>query len=344
MAGRFCEGFDAIGSASQAGSITTTGGGSISVITGRNSIGQRISLSSGAGSSALINMPFDGFTGTTVYLGFALFLSGTVDNQVNGAVFRLDTSSGTAIFTLGVTSGGTITLRSGAGNGTLRFTSTGSIAFNTDVYIEAVIVLSTTTTGSVEIFINGTSAGSTSDIITAGTATAPGAVSFRLHAVTLTFRVDDVYVLDSATPGPNSRLGDVRVAAAMPVADTATADFVRNTGDFDFEAIDEIPPDEDTTYVASDVPGARSLYLHSMPADKVVYFARQQIRARKEDAGGSNPVLVARSGTEEQVSGELGVSTVYTYVSQYIQEDPDTNDQLTSAIVNAMEFGFELPS
>lgn len=344
MAGVLCEGFDPYDAISQ---IPGTPGSTtyFSFVTGRAGIGNALrceSTSTTTGHATLI--PFEGGAiGPSIVLGFALNATGETSAHANAGFPTLLSGGSVPMLSVGLDATGYIRVYRGGTNGTQILASATPISLGTWYFIELVITLATGATGSIELFINGVSSASASAIATSasGTTVAQLRLQPRQGGGTY-FDIDDIYVLDGTSPGPTTRLGDVRVGASIPHADTTSADLAKSTGTDGYALIDEIGPDGDTSYLSSDTVGHRSLFKYTAPADKTIHFARIQAYARKEDAGGNNLKLVFKSSTLEEVSASKGLGTGYGYASHYVQDDPDDGAALVTATFEAAEIGVEI--
>jgi hypothetical protein len=336
MAGVFCEGFDCYGAVSEMPyNLVSTW----SLITGRGGIGNALRDPGGSGTRT-ISIPVAGFTGSKAFIGMGFRTNAARDGGSGRCVWQAQTSGGAAIATLTVNTSGVLQFRSGSGTGTVRLDSTSPITFNVWYHIEVEFDLLTTATGTARIWINGAPAGEVTGVVTAAS-TSPIAFLYTEHPTAMS-DYDDITVVDPASPGPTSRLGDRRVGASFATADTAEADFTPSTGTDGYAMIDEAEPDGDTTYISSDTVGDRSLFKFTAPADKEIDFIRLMVRARKEDIGGGNLKLITKSAVEEDASAELGVALSYAYTDHYVQGDPDDDSPLDTASFQALDIGVEL--
>ena len=82
-------------------------------------------------------------------------------------------------------------------------------------------------------------------------------IRFQLNGLNqfTTPTIDDVYVTNSG-----ARLGESRVAALYPNADTADADWTPSTGTDHYALVDETTVNSDADYVASGTVGDLDLY------------------------------------------------------------------------------------
>ena len=90
-------------------------------------------------------------------------------------------------------------------------------------------------------------------------------------------------------------------------------DWTPSSGSDNFSRLAEIPPDDDTSWVASATPADRDLYamtpLGTTPL--AIKGLQQTALARKDDAGDRGLSLVLRSGTEVAVAPQAILGSSY---------------------------------
>lgn len=340
MAGVFCEGFDIYNAVSK---IPGEVGSLWSLTTGRAGVGQaiRITGTNSTAPDAIAVLRVAGAPGPTIIYGGAMNL-GAANNVSNNAGFGwLAAQGGAKMICMGVDALGIITVRRGGGAGNILITADTAVSLGAWFFVELVVNLATDTSGSVQLYINGVLAGSASGVQTSASGTKVYGIGFCPNNGS-TFDFDDWYLIDDTSPGPVSRLGDVRVGGSLPHADTDDADFELSDGSEGWSLLQDA--DDDSSYLYSDVPGYRSLFKYSAPADKTIHFARIQALARKEDAGGNNLALVVKSGSAEEVSDAKGVGVTYGYAEHYVQADPADGAPFVTSTFQAAEFGVEIAS
>lgn len=116
--------------------------------------------------------------------------------------------------------------------------------------------------------------------------------------------IDDVVIQDGET---GKFMGDMIVLGKRPIAAGYITQFTPNTGT-NHQAVDEVEPDEDTTYVASDVVGERDSYIiediTEVPDTSVVLGVQQAFRHRKDEPGPRSVFPFIRVGTDEYLGDE----------------------------------------
>jgi len=121
-------------------------------------------------------------------------------------------------------------------------------------------------------------------------------------------------------------------------------DWTPNSGSNNFSRVAEIPPDDDTSWVASATPGHRDLY--AMAPLGVTPLAirglQQTALARKDDAGDRALSLVLKSGAEVAAAPPAVLGSSYTFIEQLHETDPATDEPWTPTAVDAVQAGLEV--
>ena len=156
--------------------------------------------------------------------------------------------------------------------------------------------------------------------------------------------LDDIVIADALGGQNDDFLGDLRISTLMPVADTAQQDWTPSSGSNNFSRVAEIPPDDDTSWVASATPGDRDLYamapLSMTPL--AIKGLQQTALARKDDAGDRALALVLKSGAEVAVGPATVLGSSYAFTETMHEQDPATDDPWTPAAVDAVQAGMEV--
>ena len=157
------------------------------------------------------------------------------------------------------------------------------------------------------------------------------------------FYIDDLYILDSASPN-NDFLGDCRVDALFPDGAGTSTDWTPSAGS-NYDCVNEADPNDDTDYITENTIGDHDSYTFDdlSTASGSVFAVQSQLYAKKDDAGSRDLKTVIRSGTTDYTPGSthsMGDS-YHAYLDQY-QVDPDTSSAWTISGVNAAEFGVKL--
>ena len=158
---------------------------------------------------------------------------------------------------------------------------------------------------------------------------------------------DDEYMLDLTGGAPhNDFLGDIRVDALRPNGAGTYTDFTPSAGS-NYQNVDEIYPDDDTTYNdGSNVADQDSYALGDLPspAGTTIYGVKSQITVRKTDAGARQCKLLTRAGTTDDLGDAIALSDTFTTHTKIFEDNPDDSADWEDADVNGMEVGVEITS
>jgi hypothetical protein len=210
-----------------------------------------------------LSLPVEGYLGRSIPNTTTLIFGAAV-NPGNGwpnnqAPFEI-WDSATKQLDVILTPSGAITIQSPAGV-ILATTPTGLIPLNSFTYVEIQIVFSLTTTGSIAIQINGVVQATVSGIQTAYSTNASANLLYIGEYSSGTFATilyDDFYICDGTGTVNNSFLGDVRVMIALPNGNGRINSWIRTggTSSGNYTAVNDNPPDGDTSYVSSSTVAA----------------------------------------------------------------------------------------
>lgn len=290
---------------------------------------------------------------TFVVVGCAVRMSKflSVDNEACLVDFR--DANNTPNISVGCQSDGKLVIRRGGmGTGTTLFESESAV-FLTGVYqyLEVAVQISDTV-GQVEVRWNGVTKASLADVNTVAGLSECSQVAFPGKDNTgvlvaddadYTVQWDDIYVCDDSGNFNNSFLGVQRVYTLLPNRDTEEAEWTYSTGP-GFENINDDTVDDDTTrltapkYTSPSEISSR-FWLEDLPESTgLISGASTFVRARKEEAGS----VLLQTGlvgdnSSEVVSSEFPINSVYTYVHNIFEYDPDTGASFTADSINDIE-------
>lgn len=161
--------------------------------------------------------------------------------------------------------------------------------------------------------------------------------------------VDDLYVCDTLGSYNASFLGDIVVSAQMPNGNGTQNNFSiggTSPAATNWQSVDEIPPDEDVTYVFDGNIGDQDRYLfsHVTQTSGIVYGVMAWPRVKKDDAGNRTMRVVTKSGSVVADNGtDIAIPMAsYSYEGTVFEFDPNTAQQWTIAGANAAEFGVKI--
>jgi hypothetical protein len=161
---------------------------------------------------------------------------------------------------------------------------------------------------------------------------------------------DDLYILDGVdqsiadpnSPPNNDYWGNTQIQCIVPTAPGNYTEWTTLVGaPTHWQAEDEVPPDEDTSYVESATVDQRDTYNFGDLAVVSATIPGIQIlmRARTTLAGVANIArLYRRAGVDSQGADNV-LQTSYNYHREILGGDPIAAGAWTVANVNAAEFG-----
>ena len=208
-----------------------------------------------------------------------------------------------------------------------------------------------TTAGSITVRMNGINVMSLTGVNTQVTANASVnnftlGYQWAIPVSSVTFYIDDLYVLNNSGSFNNAFLGDVHVVALLPTGAGESTEWTPNGAGADWECVDDNPPNEGTTYISSSTVGAKDMYtLSSLPNAGTVHGVMVSSYSTKDQAGTRTLTHVVKdtiSGNEVQ-STQVAPGTSLHFLSTTFDTDPSGNNW-SYAEVNQMQVGVEVAS
>lgn len=278
-----------------------------------------------------------GGTYSTIVFGFALFLDGTWPGPTDDFMHWGERSGNNNHGVLNFTSaGGLDVYRSGTFIGS---TAAAVIPAGTYAYIEVKHFVDDTT-GTLDIFVNGSNIFSYSGDTRAGGGGYIDKISWR-GIVSSTLYIDDLYVLNTLGSINNDRLGDVRVLTYFPDVDGGTTQWTPSTGTDHSDVVDENPPNT-TDYISTSSTGFIDMFDFNVPASGYASYHGAQLfsYATKTGAGPRS----FRHRVDSNASIATGSTHAPTFGSwlwfrDMFDANPDGGGAWTQATLDAAEFG-----
>lgn len=151
-------------------------------------------------------------------------------------------------------------------------------------------------------------------------------------------RIDDIYIVDSAAPGPNGFLGPVKIANLKPDGAGDRTELTATPAGNNWERVSD---GDDDTYVEGD-PGDGDLYtFDDLSGSDDVLGVVQYWRAFDSEGGAITARAISRvDGTEYDGDDVVLPGSVATHVQPW-DVNPDTGQPWTPAEVDGAEFGVE---
>lgn len=270
-------------------------------------------------------------------IGFALFINRNVDTDYRIVDFRL---GGSTSCRLEVTEFGR--LRLNVGTATVIGSSTIILKRSDWYYIELQWAPDpANSVGTVRV-------DGVDEISVSGVASDAGESTIDTFILTgLDSRVDDLYVLDDTGGSFNTFLGDVFVTTLRPTADSSPNDFTPSSGIDNYAMVDDTGgPDDDSTYVESDVVNATDFYdVEDLTLSPTTVHAVATTATWKKDDGGART-----SSTKIRSNGTVNTGSAFTLDTSYDKHqdiftvDPDGGGAWSETSVNNVEIGHEVTS
>lgn len=204
--------------------------------------------------------------------------------------------------------------------------------------------------GEVEVRVNGVTelalAGINTHAATAFEEIAQVAVEARSGINYARYWIDDLYIWDDQGPQNTDFLGDRRVFTDVAVEDTVIADWTMSTGTDGYALIDDIPADDDATYIiaAPDSLPAQSAFNFPPLDSDVAAVSGVIVQARTVKTNASDCKTITSmiaSGSGEASAAERAVTTVWTDRADVFELNPDTGAPWTREEVNAAKIAIK---
>jgi len=198
--------------------------------------------------------------------------------------------------------------------------------------------------GTYDVKVDGTNVFSfTGDTVNSGTETI-NIIKFGGDQ-TQDFTYDDIIIMDDTGSAPfNDFLADTRIDTIQPNAVGDNAGFTAVPAVANHLNVDEAVPDDDTTYVESEVTTTKDLYnMASMAFSPTAINAIQVVgQVTNPDSGTTQFKFKVKSGITEGTGIAKSPPLGYTFFDEIFINNPDTAAAWTESEVNAMQAGMEI--
>jgi hypothetical protein len=168
----------------------------------------------------------------------------------------------------------------------------------------------------------------------------PGVIPDGPGPFAVGYLYDDLWI----TAGDNADyLGDIRVGLIRPDAPGDLAEWVPSEG-ANWDAVNDLTPDEDATYNRTATSGARDLYFYEdVPAIYAIKGVQLSSACRKEDIGPRTVRNLLKTAGGTVYEGDAHpVQDEYAYTRTLWEANPETGNPFTPSEVNLAQFGLEL--
>ena len=159
--------------------------------------------------------------------------------------------------------------------------------------------------------------------------------------VTSTF-IDDLYICDVTGTKNNDFLGDCEVNTIFPKADGALEDWALSAGSDSFALVDDNPPDDDTTYVQSNVSTEQDSFDMDDVSSITTILGVQLTEYARFLTGAASMKHLSRVGGTNYLGSSKTLAATYDFHLHVFEDDPDISNNWTVSGLNAAEFGMEV--
>lgn len=230
-----------------------------------------------------------------------------------------------------------------------------ALTVNTEFYIEFKIVIHDSTGSltfkAVDLTAAGDDDAATSVIATVSsldtrnsgvtTETAWDAIQLIHGGLSGTTIYDDIYLCNSDGTDNNDFLGNVYIETLEPDGAGNSTQLTPSAGS-NFQNVDELLPDDDTTYNTADADGETDLYTTTNPTETGDPFA-VQVQAIARCTGDDRRTLrlpIRNNSVDSEGSDKVVLTNNYVGRSRILETDAN-GDAWTNALVNGLEIGFK---
>lgn len=187
------------------------------------------------------------------------------------------------------------------------------------------------------------------DTLATGTADTTNGVSFGAQSGSGTnpkLLYDDIIITDGIGSAPfNGLLVDRRMETIRPDGAGTSTQFAPFPADaVNWDKVDDVTPDDDTTYVEDSVSAQRDTYTHTnMTLTPATIDGLVVKTLTRNPDGGSNDIKhVINSSASISVGSAIGTTNAFQVKQTLFETDPNTAVAWVKAGVDAVEAGFEV--
>lgn len=277
----------------------------------------------------------------TLIFGFPVYFE-TLPSSGNMAFVGAGTG-GFGNFSLAVGSNGSLILQEGYSGPTVLGQSGPGVVTAGQYYWIDIEITFNSVTGSFSVYLN-TPAGGGALFQATGVNTAPNGNNYcnqivlgQISGTIVAIRCDDFHCLDSTGSSLNSVLGDgTRVYTKMPNGAGYQTTWTPNGASANWQCVDEVPPDDDTTYVsAATFPLTEGYVVGTANFTGSVNAVIRRSRIRKDDSGAHTFQNGVRSGSTNGLAAAIAVGSSYGWTDGVFTQDPNTSAAWTPAAADA---------
>ena len=157
---------------------------------------------------------------------------------------------------------------------------------------------------------------------------------------------DDIAFNDNSGGINDSWIGRGGIPAIFPIGAGASTDLdlFPNTGEANWEDVEERPPEDDTNYVFDDLVDDHDSYeMADLAVAGTVSAVQWLARARSDLVGNPEIARILRIGGIDYQGADVAIDAVYDYYPEIFDQDPDAGPGAwTVAAINGMEAGVKI--
>jgi hypothetical protein len=281
----------------------------------------------------------DGATPSEIYMGFRWMYDYTL--QAGRLLIMRDSLGGTQFDVL-LTAGGTLQVRRGGSTVLVTTSQTFSRALSYFIEIRYKVNSSTgvcelrADEGTAVTFSGNTLQTSTVDV-----------ASIAWFGDASPNYVDDAYINDTTGGVNDGWWGDVLVTGLVPnAAGDSTQLSIGGSSPpaSNYQAVDELGPNDGTDYVYDTVVDDTDLYaLPNLPSNLTNPLAVIiEARAQKSDADAAKIALPTKTGAGQSDGSDISLSSSWAYYKRYLDKDAADSAAWTDTKINALQVGVKV--
>lgn len=153
---------------------------------------------------------------------------------------------------------------------------------------------------------------------------------------------DDFHCHDNTGAAPNAVLGDSRIYTKMPNGAGGATNWTPNGASANWQCVDEVPPDDDTSYVSSNTASTVDAYaVHTAGFTATPNGVVTRMYMRKDDASTHTASVGVRSGSTPAFGAPGAVASSYSWLDAFFSIDPNTSAAWTAAGADAAQVAID---
>jgi len=217
--------------------------------------------------------------------------------------------------------------------------ATGTTALSLNTWYRIEVRSATGSSAAYEVRINGTTELSgTCDQSTSNSANALLGKGVNRNSNTIDYYFGPTKLDDSGFPGAGF------ISILLPTANGSTAQWTSGTNSSNYLEVDEVPADNDTTYIKCGT-GGNQVHLVTLTDAAAAGVAgsiasiKAVAKIREDSSVTSSSGLRVRSGSTNTDTTGVNRTTTYTHARMILATDPNTGAAWTSSAIDALEIG-----